>query len=74
MKKAPKREFRCFFVVVLYSMHKLATVQMVYTVRRVGAPYDKACNKCNPQVLSVVTCKSVARHGHVAPAESKPYV
>ena len=38
MKRAPKREFRCSFVIILCDTHCLAMVHAVYTVRQGRTP------------------------------------
>ena len=46
MKRAPKREFRCSFVIILCDTHCLAMVHAVYTVRQGRTPGHLLLRRC----------------------------
>ena len=57
MKRAPKREFRCSFVIILCDTHCLAMVHVVYTVRQGRTPKLLAAllqSPAHPTVKSVI--------------------
>ena len=54
MKRAPKREFRCSFIIILCDTHCLAMVHAVYTVRPRGIRADSARFASVPLPMSTI--------------------
>ena len=75
LPSSPSFFFICFPFGRSMTAPTIKCVQIVcYGAPRSSHPTVKPVDKCNPQELSVTTRKRVARHGYVAPVESKPSV